>query len=130
MAPEEKTRVDFNAPASLVKRADAIADLLDVSRTHLLIEALRDEIEDLAADDEFRRLIGDAYYAGEIDFDTVESILGTEAAMRMKFLRASLNRDPPEPQIERDQPSAAEFYEGEVPVWTPTDEAADRESRE
>jgi hypothetical protein len=39
---EEKTRVDFNAPASLVEQADAIADLLGVSRTQLLVDALRD----------------------------------------------------------------------------------------
>ncbi|MFP8951887.1 hypothetical protein ACLI4Z_02775 [Natrialbaceae archaeon A-arb3/5] len=126
---EKKTRVDFNAPSSLVEQADAIADLLDVSRTHLLTEALRDEIEGLATDDEFQRMIGDAYYSEEIDFDTVESILGTEEAMRMKLLRASLNRDPPEPQIEGDHLSETEFYEGDVPEWTPTDEADNADSR-
>ncbi len=125
---EEKTRVDFNAPTSLVEQADAVADLLGVSRTQLLIEALRDELDGLATDDSFRRLIGDAYYSGEIDFDTVESILGTETAMRMQLLRASIDRDPPEPQIERDRLPAEEFYEGEVPEWTPTGET-DGDSR-
>lgn len=129
MMPEEKTRVDFNAPVSLVDQADVVADLLDVSRTQLLIEALRDEIEELATDDGFRRMISDAYYSGEIDFETVESILGTEEAMRMKLLRASLNREPPEPQIESELPPPAEFYDGDVPEWTPHDEADDTESR-
>ena len=129
MAPEEKTRVDFNAPASLVDQADVVADLLDVSRTQLLIEALRDELEELATDDGFRRLIGDAYYSGEIDFGTAESILGTEEAMRMKLLRASLNRDPPEPQIESQRPSPGDFYDGDVPEWTPQDETDDTGSR-
>lgn len=127
--PEEKTRVDFNAPISLVDQADVVADLLDVSRTQLLIEALRDEIEELATDGGFRRMISDAYYSREIDFETVESILGTEEAMRMKLLRASLNRDPPEPQIENELPSPVEFYDGDVPEWTPHDEADDTESR-
>lgn len=129
MMPEEKTRVDFNAPISLVDQADVVADLLEVSRTQLLIEALRDEIEELATDDGFRRMISDAYYSGEIDFETVESILGTEEAMRMKLLRASLNRDPPEPQIESELPPSVEFYDGDVPEWTPHDEADDTESR-
>jgi hypothetical protein len=93
-----------------------------VSRTQLLVEALRDEIEAVAADDTFQRLLGEAYYTGEIEFETVESILGTEEAIRMQLLRASLDRDPPEPQIEDDLPSAATFYDGEVPEWTP-DEA-------
>jgi len=118
---EEKTRVDFNAPTSLVERADTIAGLLQVSRTQLLVEALRDELEALATDEQLQRLVSDAYYADELDFETVESILGTEDAMRMSLLRASLDRDPPEPQIE-DVPSPAEFYEGDVPEWTPTDD--------
>ncbi len=129
MMSEEKTRVNFNAPASLVDQADVVADLLDVSRTQLLIEALQDEIEELATDDGFRRMISDAYYSSEIDFETVESILGTEEAMRMKLLRASLNRDPPEPQIESELPPPAEFYDGDVSEWTPNDDTDGTESR-
>lgn len=128
MATEEKTRVDFNAPVSLVEQADRIAELLDISRTQLLIDALRDEIEELAADEEFHRTISDAYYSGELDFDAVESILGTEAAMRMKLLKASLNRDPPEPRIEGGLPADEGFYDGEIPDVEPTDEAADSEA--
>lgn len=119
---EERTRVDFNAPTPLVERADTVADLLDISRTQLLIEALRGEIDDLATDDEFRRVLGDAYYAGETDFETVESVLGTEEAMRMKLLRESLDREPPEPRIDGDLPTAAEFYDGDVPEWTPDED--------
>lgn len=127
--PAEKTRVDFNAPVSLVDRADVVADLLDVSRTHLLVEAIRDEIDELATDDGFQRLLSDAYYAGEIDFETVESILGTEDAMRMKLLRDSLDREPSEPQLEGDLPPPADFYDGDVPEWTPADDADETETR-
>ncbi|WP_226006258.1 hypothetical protein [Natrinema salinisoli] len=122
---EKKTRVDFNAPVSLVERADTIADLLDVSRTQLLIDALRDEIDDLAADEGFQRRIGEAYYANQIEFDVVESVLGTEEAMRMKLLRESLSRDPPEPQLDASVPSDEDFYEGEVPEWMPDEESDD-----
>lgn len=125
---EKKTRVDFNAPASLVERADTIAALLDVSRTQLLIDALRDEIDDLAADEGFQRRLREAYYAEGIEFDVVESILGTEEAMRMKLLRASLTREPPEPRMDSDLPANAEFYEGELPEWTPDGESDDEES--
>jgi hypothetical protein len=128
MATEEKTRVDFNAPAALVEQADQIAELLDISRTQLLIDALRDEIEDLAADEEFHRTINHAYYTGDLDFDVIESILGTEDAMRMKLLKASLNRDPPEPRIEGGLPADEAFYDGEVPEVEPTNESADSEA--
>lgn len=117
---EEKTRVDFNAPASLVEQADHIASLLDVSRTQLLIDALRTEISDLADDDAFRRRLRTAYYTEEVEFEVVESILGTEEAMRMQLLRDALDRDPPEPQLAGDVPDAAAFYDSDDrPDWTP-----------
>lgn len=121
---EEKTRVDFNAPASLVERADAVADLLGVSRTRLLVDALRDELDTLASDEGFRRRLADAYYADRVDFQTVESVLGTEEAMRVKLLRDSLDREPPEPRVEDvELPASDEFYADTVPEWTPDDES-------
>jgi len=124
MGSTEKTRVDFNAPTPLVEQVDRIADLLDISRTQLLIDALRDEIDDLAADDGFTRELTTAYYDGRIEFEFVESILGTEEAMRLKLLRDSLDREPPEPQLDGDLPARQEFYDGEVPTWLPDDESA------
>jgi predicted transcriptional regulator len=116
---EDKTRVDFNAPASLVERADTVAEVLDISRTRLLIDALQDELDELAADDGFRRRLSDAYYAGDVDFETVESTLGREEAMRMKLLRSSLDREPPEPRLKDELPPDEEFYDGEMPEWEP-----------
>lgn len=120
---EQKTRVDFNAPASLVQRADSIADLLDISRTRLLIDALREELDALVDDEGFQHRLRAAYYTDRIDFQTVESILGTEEAVRMKLLQDSLDREPPEPRIESaERPTQAEFYTDSVPEWTPDDE--------
>jgi predicted transcriptional regulator len=121
--PENKTRVDFNAPASLVERADTVAEVLDISRTRLLIDALQDELDELATDDGFRRRLSDAYYAGDVGFETVESTLGREEAMRMKLLRASLDREPPEPRLKDELPPDEEFYDGEMPEWEPDGES-------
>jgi predicted transcriptional regulator len=118
---EEKTRVDFNAPKSLVERADSVADVLDISRTHLLIDALEDELEALANDTAFRRRLSDAYYDGRVDYDTVEAILGREEALRLKLLRSSIDRAPAEPQLNDDLPSDESFYDGEVPEWMDSD---------
>jgi hypothetical protein len=117
---DEKTRVDFNAPKSLVERADSVAELLDISRTRLLIDALEDELEDLANDEQFRRRLSDAYYDDRVEYDTVEAILGREEAPRMKLLRTSLDRTPAEPQLDDGLPSDDSFYDGEVPDWTGT----------
>ena len=75
---EKQTRVDFNAPKSLVKRADSVVEILDISRTRLPLEALEDELEELANDEELRRRLIDAYYDGRVNYDTVEAILGRQ----------------------------------------------------
>ena len=127
---EEKTRVDFNAPKSLVKRADSVVEILDISRTRLLIDALEDELEELANDEEFRRRLSDAYYDGRVEFDTVEAILGREEAIRLKLLRESIDRTPAEPQLADSLPDDESFYDDEVPEWTDTDssDSSDDES--
>ncbi|WP_254544789.1 hypothetical protein [Halomarina pelagica] len=117
---EEKTRVDFNAPRSLIERADSVVEILDISRTRLLIDALEDELETLTHDEEFRRRLSDAYYNDRVDYNTVEAVLGREEAMRMKLLRASVDRTPAEPQLEDTLPSDDVFYDGEIPEWTDT----------
>jgi len=122
MGAEEKTRVDFNAPASLVDRADAVADLDGESRTQLLIEALRSELDERTGDESFRKRLREAYYADEVEFSVVESVLGTEEAMRLQLLKRSLDREPPEPQVADSLPSDAAFYDGDVPTWTPEDD--------
>lgn len=131
MMAEEKTRVDFNAPKSLVKRADSVVEILDTSRTRLLIDALEDELEALANDEEFRRRLSDAYYDGRVDYDTVEAILGREEAMRMKLLRSSIDRTPAIPQLEDDLPSDDVFYDGEIAEWADSNssESSDDESQ-
>ncbi|QGA81957.1 hypothetical protein [Halomicrobium sp. LC1Hm] len=115
---EEKTRVDFNAPKSLVDRADSVVEVLDISRTRLLIDALEDELEALADDEEFRRRLSDAYYDDRVEYDTVEAVLGREEAMRMKLLKSSIDRTPAEPRLEDSLLSDVSFYDGAVPEWT------------
>jgi hypothetical protein len=127
---EEKTRVDFNAPKSLVERADSVVEILDISRTRLLIDALEDELEALARDEAFRRRLSDAYYDGRVDDETVEAILGREEAMRVKLLRESIDRTPAVPTLEDGLPSDEAFYDGEVTEWTDASpSASDDESR-
>ena len=127
---EKKTRVDFNAPESLVERADSAIEILDISRTRLIIDALEDELEELANDEEFQRRLSDAYYDGRVDYDTVEAILGREEAMRLKLLRESIDRTPAIPTLEDGLPSDDAFYDGEISEWTDSNSAdSDDESR-
>jgi hypothetical protein len=115
---EERTRVDFNAPKPLIERADSVGEILGISRTRLLIDALEDKLAALADDEEFRQRLNRAYYDGRVDGDTVEAILGREEAMRLKLLRESIDQTLIIPQIEGDLPSDDAFYDGEISEWT------------
>lgn len=121
---DEKKRVDFNAPASLVDRADQVVDILDISRTRLLIDALEDELAERINDETFRRRVSDAYYDGRIDFETVESILGRDEAARMKLLRASIDRSAPDPAFDGELPTDEAFYDGDTPEWAPDEDTS------
>jgi hypothetical protein len=127
--PDNKTRVDFNAPDDLVKEADVMSKLLDTSRTRLLVDALRKQLDDIATDDRFQHQLKEAYYSDRISLEAVALIVGTEEAMRMKLLRESLDREPPIPDVtDVDLPSQEEFYDGEIQTWEPED--ADSETNE
>jgi len=117
---EERTRIDFNAPTPLVERADALADVLGTSRTRILVDALRDELDELARESSVRREVREAFYDRQIAFETLERALGTEEARRVSLLRESLGREPPDPQLE-GVPDDEAFYDGDLPEWTPDD---------
>lgn len=113
------TRVEFDAPPSLVERADQFADVLDISRSRLLVEALEEKIEELACNEEFRHCLSEDYYAGRVDFETIELILDREEASRMRLLKESIYREPPDPKLVGDLPSDEEFYDSSASAGTP-----------
>ena len=84
--PEENPRVEFDAPKPLVDCIDTVAEVLDIPRPRLLIDALENNLDELATEEPFRRRLSNAYYDGRTDYDTLETILGCEDAMRLKLL--------------------------------------------
>ena len=62
-------------------------------------------------------MLKQAYYNDQISFETVETMLGTEEAVRLQLLVASLDRDAPGPQLEGTLPTQSDFYDGEIPEW-------------
>lgn len=121
---EDTTRVNFNAPESLVEEADTVAELLGESRTQLLIDGMRKELEDVVGDESFQRRVREAYYEDEIDFATVRDALGTDEAIRVRLLKESLAREVPAPDADDvDILSDGGFYDGDVSTWTPDDDS-------
>jgi hypothetical protein len=114
----ERKLASISTPRSRPSNGPTVSLILDISRTRLIIDALEDELETIVNDEEFRRRLSDVYYDGRVEYDRVEAILGREEAMRMKLLRASIDRTPAIPQLEADLPRDDAFYDGEISEWT------------
>ena len=63
---KEKTRVEFDAPKSLIERVDTVAEVFHIPRIRLLIGALENKLDELAKEKPFRRRLSNAYYDGEV----------------------------------------------------------------
>ncbi len=119
-AGNDPRRVHFQSPEYLVDRLDAIAELFDTDRTDLLVEAIREYIEETADSETFQELVATKYYDGQLEFETVEQLVGTESAQRLRLLRADLEGEP----LDLAAPDDTDIYDGEA---TAVDTAGDDE---
>ena len=93
-ASDKPRRVHFQSPEYLVERLDAIAALFDKDRTDLLVEAIREYIEDTADSETFQELVATKYYDDQLEFETVKQLVGAETAQRLRLLKADLEGEP------------------------------------
>lgn len=93
-ADNDPRRVHFQSPEYLVERLDAIADLFDKDRTDVLVEAIREYIEEAADSDSVQELVAEKYYDDQLDFETVTQLVGAETAQRLRLLKADLEDAP------------------------------------
>ncbi len=91
---DDPRRVHFQSPEYLVDRLDAIAELFDKDRTDLLVEAIREYIEDTADSETFQELVATKYYDDQLEFETVKQLVGAETAQRLRLLKADLEDEP------------------------------------
>ncbi|WP_142860775.1 ribbon-helix-helix domain-containing protein [Salinigranum halophilum] len=93
-ASDKPRRVHFQSPEYLVDRLDAIAALFDKDRTDLLVEAIREYIEETADSETFQELVATKYYDDQVEFETVKQLVGAETAQRLRLLKADLEGEP------------------------------------
>ena len=93
-AGDDPRQVHFQSPEYLVDRLDAIADLFDKDRTDLLVEAIREYLEEMADSETFQELVATKYYDDQLEFETVKQLVGAETAQRLRLLKADLEDDP------------------------------------
>ena len=117
-ASDDPRRVHFQSPEYLVDRLDAIAELFDKDRTDLLVEAIREYIEETADSETFRELVATKYYDNQLEFETVKQLVGAETAQRLRLLKADLNEEP----LGLAAPDDIDVYDGDA---TAVETAAD-----
>ena len=93
-ASDKPRRVHFQSPEYLVERLDAIAALFDKDRTDLLVEAIREYIEETADSETFQELVATKYYDDQLDFEAVKQLVGAETAQRLRLLKADFESEP------------------------------------
>jgi len=119
-AIDEPRPVHFQSPTYLIDRLDAIAELFDKDRTALLVEAIREYIENTADSEAFQELVATKYYDGQLEFETVKELVGAETAQRLRLLKADLEGEP----LDLAAPDDVDVYDGDATAVEP---AADDE---
>jgi hypothetical protein len=109
-ASDDPRRVHFQSPEYLVDRLDAIAELFDKDRTDLLVEAIREYIEDTANSETFQELVATKYYDDQLEFETVKQLVGVETAQRLRLLKADLEDEP----LDLASPEDVDIYDGDA----------------
>ena len=112
---DDSRRVHFNSPAELVERLDSLAEIFDKDRTDVLIEAIREYVQETAETEEFQRMVAERYYDDRLECEEVKQLVGAETAQRFRLLKADLE----EPPLELDAPEAVDVYGGERQSITP-----------
>ncbi|XGI84753.1 hypothetical protein ACEU6E_10585 (plasmid) [Halorutilales archaeon Cl-col2-1] len=107
---DDPRRVHFQSPEYLVERLDAVADIFDKDRTDLLVEAIREYLEETAESESFQELVSNKYYDDQIDFETVKQLVGAETAQRLRLLKSDLEDEP----LDISPPEDVDIYGGEA----------------
>ena len=90
-------------------RFDTVAELFERDRTALLVEAMREYLDDRTDDAEFRRLVADRYFDGRFSAETVRESLGPETTRRLRLLQADAESEP----LDLPAPGDESIYDGD-----------------
>ena len=85
-------RVNFRLPEELVTQADIAAEVTHKNRTEILIEALRQYLEELGAENRFREAVVELYLDDQIDFEKLAEIIGRQDAEAVRSSKQVLDR--------------------------------------
>jgi len=86
------TRVNFRLPEELIEKADVAAEVTHRNRTEVVVEALREYLDEIEDQETFKRAVVELYLDGEIGFDALKEIVGRQDAESVRASKAMLER--------------------------------------
>ena len=98
-----KTRVNFRLPEELIEKADLAAEVSHKNRTEIVVEALREYLDEMEDQEQFREAVVELYLDDRIGFDDfqeldirigrIEDAEGIEGADDLLKLRVDLGAE-------------------------------------
>lgn len=85
-------RVNFRLPEELITHADIAAEVTHKNRTEVLIEALRQYLEEKESEDSFREAVVELYLDDQIEFEKLAEIIGRQDAEAVRASKDVLDR--------------------------------------
>lgn len=86
------TRVNFRLPEELVEKADVAAEITHKDRTAIVVEALREYLEDVEDDETFKEAVVDLYLDDQISFEVLKEFIGRQDAESVRASKALLEQ--------------------------------------
>jgi len=85
-------RVNFRLPEELIVQADVAAEVTHKNRTEILIEALRQYLEEKESDESFREAVVELYLDDQIKFEKLVEVIGRQDAESVRASKNVLDR--------------------------------------
>ncbi|WP_373190010.1 CopG family transcriptional regulator [Halolamina sp.] len=85
-------RVNFRIPEELVTQADIAAEITHKNRTEVLIEALRQYLEEKESEESFREAVVELYLDDQIAFEALADVIGRQDAEAVRSSKNILDR--------------------------------------
>jgi len=86
------TKVNFRLPDELIEKADVAAEVTHKNRTDIIIEALREYLEEVEDDEKFKEAVVELYLDNQISFEVLKEFVGRQDAESIKASKNLLER--------------------------------------
>lgn len=86
------TRVNFRLPDELVEKADVAAEIAHKNRTEIIVEALREYLQEVEDDETFKEAVVELYLDGQISFEVLKEFVGRQDAESVRASRTLLDQ--------------------------------------